>query len=88
MATMKALVLKKIGEVAMLDRPIPEAGPLDAVIKTTVALICTSDVHTVSGGLGDLSDRVLGHEAVGVVHQLGSLVKGFTRWETALPSTR
>jgi threonine dehydrogenase-like Zn-dependent dehydrogenase len=75
--TMKALVMRSLNDVAILERPIPTAGPNDAVIKTTIAMVCTSDVHTVSGGLGDISDRILGHEAVGVIHELGSAVKGF-----------
>lgn len=75
--TMKAFVMRGINDVAILDRPIPEPGPNDAIIKTTLALVCTSDVHTVAGGLGEIKDRVLGHEAVGVVHRLGSAVKGF-----------
>jgi len=75
--TMKAFVMKGINEVAMVDRPIPEPGPNDAIIKTTLAMVCTSDVHTVAGGLGDIRDRVLGHEAVGTVYKLGSAVKGF-----------
>jgi threonine dehydrogenase-like Zn-dependent dehydrogenase len=75
--TMKAFVMKGINDVAILERPIPEPGPNDAIIKTTLALVCTSDVHTVAGGLGDIRDRVLGHEAVGVVHRLGSAVSGF-----------
>ena len=75
--TMKAFVMKGINDVAMVDRPIPEPGPNDAIIKTTLAMVCTSDVHTVAGGLGDIRDRVLGHEAVGTVYKLGSAVKGF-----------
>lgn len=75
--TMKAFVMRGINDVALLDRPIPEPGPNDAIIRTTLALVCTSDVHTVAGGLGEIRDRVLGHEAVGVVHRLGSAVKGF-----------
>jgi len=75
--TMKAFVMKGINDVAMVDRPIPEPGPNDAIIKTTLAMVCTSDVHTVAGGLGDIRDRVLGHEAVGTVYRLGSAVQGF-----------
>ena len=44
-------------------------------VRTTRALICTSDSHTVGGGIGPRQDLTLGHEAVGVVHQVGSEVK-------------
>ena len=74
---MKAFVLKEIGRVGFMDKPIPRPGPNDAVIQTTRALICTSDSHTVSGGIGPREDLTLGHEAVGVVHEVGSEVRNF-----------
>ena len=74
---MKAFVMKRIGEVGILEKPIPEPGPNDAVIRTTAALICTSDTHTVAGAIGERKDITLGHEAVGVIHRLGSAVRGF-----------
>jgi len=60
-----------------MEKSVPQdPGPTDAVIKTTKALVCTSDTHTVAGAIGDRKDRTLGHEAVGIVHKLGSEVKG------------
>ena len=49
---MKAFVMKEIGRVGFMEKPIPVPGPNDAVIRTTRALICTSDSHTVGGGIG------------------------------------
>jgi threonine dehydrogenase-like Zn-dependent dehydrogenase len=72
---MKAFVMKQIGQVGFMDKPIPEPGPNDAVVRTTKALICTSDSHTVGGGIGPRTDLTLGHEAVGVVHAVGREVK-------------
>jgi threonine dehydrogenase-like Zn-dependent dehydrogenase len=43
---MRAFVMKQVGEVAVVDKPIPELGPNEAVVRTTAALVCTSDVHT------------------------------------------
>lgn len=77
-STMRALVFKEIGKTAVIDKPIPEPGPGEAVVRTTAALICTSDVHTVKGALPVPADRTLGHESVGVIHQLGSAITGFT----------
>ena len=74
---MKAFVMKQIGQVGFMDKPIPEPGPNDAVIRTSKALICTSDSHTVGGGIGPRTNLTLGHEAVGVVHAVGSEVKAF-----------
>jgi threonine dehydrogenase-like Zn-dependent dehydrogenase len=74
---MKAFVMHEIGRVGFMEKPIPSPGPNDAVIRTTRALICTSDSHTVHGGIGPRQDMTLGHEAVGVVHEVGSEVKVF-----------
>jgi threonine dehydrogenase-like Zn-dependent dehydrogenase len=73
--TMKAFVMKKIGEVGFMEKPVPEPGPNDAIIKTTRALVCTSDTHTVAGAIGERKDLTLGHEAVGIVYKVGSEVK-------------
>ncbi len=74
---MKAFVMKSIGQVGFMEKPIPQAGPDDAIVKTTRALICTSDSHTVGGAIGPRENLTLGHEAVGIVHEVGSNVKLF-----------
>lgn len=74
---MRAFVMKSLGNVGFMDKPVPEAGPDDAIIKTTRALICTSDAHTVHGAIGPRENLTLGHEAVGVVYAVGSEVKLF-----------
>lgn len=74
---MKAFVMKSLGQVGFIDKPIPTPGPDDAIVKTTRALICTSDSHTVRGAVGPRENLTLGHEAVGVVHDVGSNVKLF-----------
>ena len=76
--SMRAFVIKQVGQTAVVDKPIPEPGPEEAIVRTTAALICTSDVHTVKGALPVPADRTLGHESVGVIHKLGSAVTGFT----------
>ncbi len=75
---MKSFAMRKIGEVGWITKERPVCGPLDAIIRPTVVSPCTSDVHTVwAGALGDREDMVLGHEAVGVVEEVGELVKDF-----------
>lgn len=76
--TMKAFVMKAVGEVGIVEKAVPEPGPNEAVVRTTTALVCTSDVHTVRGALPVEPGRTLGHESVGVVHSLGSAVEGFS----------
>jgi len=76
---MKTFVMKSLDQVGFMDKPIPKAGPNDAIVKTTRALICTSDSHTVHGAIGPRENLTLGHEAVGVVHEAGAEVKLFKR---------
>jgi threonine dehydrogenase-like Zn-dependent dehydrogenase len=74
---MKTFVMKSIGQVGFADKPAPHPGPQDAIVKTTVALICTSDSHTVRGAIGPRENLTLGHEGVGIVHEVGSEVRSF-----------
>jgi isopropanol dehydrogenase (NADP+) len=74
---MKAFVMEQIGQVGFMEKPVPRPGPNDAVVQTTRALICTSDSHTVGGGIGPRENMTLGHEAVGVVHEVGDAVEVF-----------
>lgn len=76
---MKCFVMQGIGKVGFAEKAIPKAGPNDAVIKATHALVCTSDIHTVNGAIGDRHNLTLGHEAVGVVHNVGEQVTSFKR---------
>ena len=75
-ATMKAFVMRRQGEVGVVEKPRPTCGPADAIVRTTAALICTSDVHTVGGAIGERHDLTLGHEAVGRIEALGESVRG------------
>jgi threonine dehydrogenase-like Zn-dependent dehydrogenase len=74
---MKAFVMQGLDRVGFADKPVPEPGPNDAIIRTTRALICTSDAHTVHGAIGPRDNLTLGHEAVGIVHQVGGQVRRF-----------
>lgn len=76
---MKAFVMKGIGEVGVTEKDRPDCGPLDAILRPTRGLICTSDVHTVHGAIGERENLTLGHEVVGVVEEVGSLVKRFKK---------
>ncbi|WP_433346151.1 NAD(P)-dependent alcohol dehydrogenase [Microtetraspora malaysiensis] len=81
---MKAFVMKEIGRVGFMEKPVPQPGPGDAIIRTTRALICTSDSHTVIGGIGPRENLTLGHEAVGIVHTVGSEVACFRPGDSVL----
>ena len=74
---MEAFVMRSIGETGIVEKERPEPGPMDAIVRPTVGLICTSDCHTVHGAIGDREDLTLGHEAVGVVEDVGDHVERF-----------
>jgi alcohol dehydrogenase (NADP+) len=75
---MKGFAMKRIGEVGWIEKDKPKCGPLDAIVKPLAIAPCTSDVHTVwEGAIGDRHDLILGHEAVGVIDEVGSMVKTF-----------
>ncbi len=78
-SVMKALVWKDIGEIELVDRPMPElCSDKDAIIKVVMSSICTSDLHIIKGFVPKASKGiVLGHEFVGEVHSVGSGVKKF-----------
>ncbi len=75
--TMKAFAMLGLGRTGFVIKPLPVAGPNDAIVKTTHALICTSDSHTVRGAIGPRELLTLGHEAVGIVYEVGSEVRRF-----------
>jgi len=75
---MKGFAMLEIGKVGWIEKERPKPGPLDAIVRPIALAPCTSDVHTVwAGALGDRHNLILGHEAVGEVAEVGSLVKDF-----------
>jgi len=72
----RAFAMLKIGEVGWITKDVPECGPLDALVRPLALAPCTSDIHTVwAGAIGDRHNMILGHEAVGQIVKVGSLVK-------------
>jgi threonine dehydrogenase-like Zn-dependent dehydrogenase len=74
---MDAFVMEEIGEIGSAEKDVPDAGPTDAVVRPTKGLVCTSDVHTVHGAIGERENLTLGHEIVGVVETVGEDVEVF-----------
>ena len=70
---MKAYTYVSRGEFALLDKPQPELqGPRDAIVRITLASICTSDLHIKHGSVPRAVPGItVGHEMVGVVEQCG-----------------
>ena len=81
---MKALVFSGDHKINLDDRPIPKAGPGEAVIEVTLTTICGTDVHIVKGEYSVKRGLTLGHEAVGRIHELGSGISGYELGERVL----
>lgn len=75
---MKGFAMLGIGRTGWIEKDVPSYGPLDALVRPIAVSPCTSDVHTVwEGAIGDREDMILGHEAVGIVEEVGELVQDF-----------
>ena len=75
---MKGYAMLGIGKTGWIEKEAPKCGPMDAIVKPIAVSPCTSDVHTVwEGALGERSNMILGHEAVGEVVEVGALVRDF-----------
>ncbi len=74
---MQAFVMKELGEVGFAEKDKPDVGPNDARLRPTKGLVCTSDVHTVHGAIGERENLTLGHEVVGIVDAVGTEVEDF-----------
>jgi alcohol dehydrogenase len=87
-ATMKALVYQGVGKKALLERRKPDiAAPTDAIVRIVKTTICGTDLHILKGDLPScLPGRILGHEGVGVVDQIGAAVTVFKPGDRVLIS--
>jgi alcohol dehydrogenase len=76
---MKALVYQAVGKKALEDRPKPEiSAPTDAIVKISKTTICGTDLHILKGDLPSCQPgRILGHEGVGIVDEIGPAVTVF-----------
>jgi 2-desacetyl-2-hydroxyethyl bacteriochlorophyllide A dehydrogenase len=73
---MKGVVFEEVGTVRVDDLPNPKIEePTDAVVRITASAICGSDLHFFHGKAPLFSGDPLGHEAVGVVEEVGDDVR-------------
>ena len=77
MAKMKAAIFVEPGRIVLDDKPVPDVGPLDALMRVTTTTICGTDVHILKGEYPGARGLPIGHEPVGVLEKLGSAVKGY-----------
>ena len=83
-STMRALVFRGPNQINLEHVPIPKPGPGEAVIRVTLTTICGTDVHIVNGEYPVKPGLTIGHEPVGVIHELGVGVTGYHVGERVL----
>ncbi len=85
---MKALVYHGPGKKSWEEKPKPVIiEPSDALIKISKTTICGTDLHILKGDVPEVTDgRILGHEGVGIVEEVGSAVTEFKKGDHVLIS--
>jgi L-iditol 2-dehydrogenase len=77
---MKALVLKEYNKLVYEDVPVPEIAPDEVLVKVQACGICGSDIHGMDGSTGRRKPPlIMGHEASGVITEVGSGVKDWQK---------
>ena len=74
---MKGFGMYSIDNVGWIEKEAPTPGPNDAILKPVAVAPCSSDTHVSHGGGGPMENRILGHESIGEVVEVGSAVKNF-----------
>jgi len=87
-ASMKALVYHGPGRRAWEDKPRPVVREAtDAIVRITTSTICGTDLHILKGDVPSVTaGRILGHEGIGVVDQVGSAVSDVRKGDKVLIS--
>ena len=85
---MKALVYLGPEKKALQERPKPTIGaPTDAIVRITKTTICGTDLHILKGDVPSCEPgRILGHEGVGIIDQVGPAVTAFKPTDRVLIS--
>jgi threonine dehydrogenase-like Zn-dependent dehydrogenase len=77
MPKMKAAIFAEPGRIVLEARPVPDVGPLDALLRISSTTICGTDVHILRGEYPVRKGLIVGHEPVGIIEKLGSQVQGY-----------
>jgi threonine dehydrogenase-like Zn-dependent dehydrogenase len=87
---MKAVVFHGVGDIRVDNVKDPALKePTDAIVRLTASAICGTDLHLIRGTLSGMKPgRILGHEGVGVVEEVGKSVRNLKRGDrVVIPST-
>jgi alcohol dehydrogenase len=87
-ATMKALVYNGPGSKTWDAVPTPVIkAPTDAIVKIVKTTICGTDLHILKGDVPTVEPgRILGHEGVGIVVDVGDAVSNFRKGDRVIIS--
>jgi len=85
---MKALVFHGPSRRAWEDKPRPTIkDATDAIVRIKTSTICGTDLHILKGDLPAVTDgRILGHEGVGIVEEVGKAVSNFQKGDEVVIS--
>ena len=76
---MQALLLSAYEQLELADLPRPALAPDEVLLRVAACGVCGSDVHGYDGGSGRrIPPIVMGHEAAGVIAEVGSAVQEWT----------
>ncbi len=75
---MRATVFHAPNDIRVEEVERPRASFGEAVIRITLTTICGTDLHILKGEYPVKPGLIIGHEPVGVVHELGPGVTGYT----------
>ncbi|HEX8654024.1 MAG TPA: NAD(P)-dependent alcohol dehydrogenase [Allosphingosinicella sp.] len=81
---MKAAIFIEPGRIVLGEKPIPDVGATDALLRITTTTICGTDVHILKGEYPVAKGLTIGHEPVGVIEKLGSAVTGYREGQRAI----
>ena len=86
--TMKALVFHGPNRLAFENRPKPTiVHATDAIVRITTTTICGTDLHILKGDVPTITDgRILGHEGVGIIKEVGTNVLRFHKGDKVIIS--
>src|SRR5471030_1915029 len=85
---MKALVYHGPGKRSCEEKPKPVLkDSSDAVVRITRTTICGSDLHILKGDVPTATaGRILGHEGIGIIEEVGPAVSNFKKGDRVLLS--
>ncbi|HFZ4867709.1 TPA: alcohol dehydrogenase AdhP [Streptococcus pyogenes] len=69
---MKAVVVNEASTgVEVVDHEMPSIGHGEALVKVEYCGVCHTDLHVAHGDFGQVPGRILGHEGIGIVEEIG-----------------